>query len=289
MKGNFSVGEKIDGTRKFLYFDAYGNLYELAQFFETISEIKSPNQKIYKTLIDTEKVGDKYYCFDILISNGKNLKENTFLERRVELEKVIEKIDNKGFSLKEFITAMTRDEILKASKEMYEKEKDYEKDGLIFTYNHGNYREASYKWKPLRELTIDFLLINSEEPKLYSTLHTKAIEKYNLKRKDVIQETKKILKDCFNISRKVKPENYLILSDIKLSKDEIDKYDNINTGSIIECYYDQTTKEWKIHRLREDKTLRFKSTLNKAKILGPNAYLTAHNTIKLIEEPVNLF
>ena len=184
---------------------------------------------------------------------------------------------------------MTRDEILKASKEMYEKDNDYKKDGLIFTYNHGNYREASYKWKPLRELTIDFLLINSEEPKLYSTLHTKAIEKYNLERKNVIQETKKILKDCFNISRKVKPENYLILSDIKLSKDEIDKFDNINTGSIIECYYDQITKEWKIHRLREDKTLRFKTTLKEAKILGPNAYLTAYNTIKLIKKPVNLF
>lgn len=154
----YVVVDKADGLRAVLYIDDGGNIFELDKTELTFKDIKIKvrSKKVCNSLIDTEYIPklDAYFMFDILIFNDVDVREKPFKER-YELIEIFSKLKNDRLFVKEYIVKY--ENIFKAAKEVYHRKHPYKLDGLIFTPLDGKYVDKSLKWKPIKDLTIDFI------------------------------------------------------------------------------------------------------------------------------------
>ena len=301
IKSNYAVSVKADGLRCFLYYDT-DSIYSIFNTF-TVKKIHENKLKEYY-LLDCEYIEktDKYYVFDILIYKNKSVIHNTLKER---IKLITDDLFNTNIQLKEIYNLDNKENIFKISKTIYNKKYDYEIDGLIYTPLYEPYHnEFIYKWKPLVQQTIDFLI---REIKTDSN----EIKKYNL----FVSSNRKEIK-----SKLLNDKNYLQLFpfityrnnyfpsyfspspiatiNVKLVKNKGHVYGNHNNilikdNTIVEFYYDNTEKEeelkWKPHRFRLDKTEGYLENYSKniydvAK--GPNSWNTAISIFNYIKNPI---
>jgi hypothetical protein len=108
--------------------------------------------------------GSHFYGFDIISFNGINVSNHGFTERLKYLETgiiIVNKIFGEHFSEVKpmyLIEDESPEYLEPLIRQAYESPRPYEKDGLIFISNNAPYKTTeSYKWKPLKDMTIDFL------------------------------------------------------------------------------------------------------------------------------------
>ncbi len=145
---------KYDGER-FLMFKCDNKLYAINEtnirlelnYLEDISE---------NTILDCEYMSkdSTYIIFDILIYNGKDVRKQSFTERRQILEKM--KLDCNTFQLCTLYKSF--DNLWSLVSNLPE-----ECDGIIFVPKNIEYKnKCTYKYKPAHLLTIDFLIKNDQ-------------------------------------------------------------------------------------------------------------------------------
>ena len=275
IKNNYSVTEKADGERYLILIDD-NKIYKINKSgdFEFLDEIETDNM-----LLDTEYVDGKYYYFDILKFKNENIAEKLFFER----QKILDKIKlNKNFVRKKFLYD---DNIFKLSDKIYNSKYSYNLDGLIYTPTDKNYYSMSYKWKPLKDLTIDFLVkkIKSDDEydyfDLYIRITKRLLKKLRLPIKNYMYNLFPFIKNTDAVPYLFIPNRNYSVHTAKVKKDKL------KDNTIAEFNYD---KEWKFYRFREDKTKLYNETIKNNQFAGPNGYHTAISNWNIIQNPITI-
>lgn len=167
LDGNFAIVDKADGLRKILYLDNNGDIHLLdknnTNFQKTDICLVKKSTTNYGCLIDSEYIQsvDTYFVFDILTFQDKDVRQLPFIERY----KLLEKFNQKNMTFKSNIGTQIKikkyqidyKDFGMACRKVYYDKYPYELDGIIFTPLQADYNSSSYKWKPLKDLTIDFI------------------------------------------------------------------------------------------------------------------------------------
>ena len=173
-KYEYSVTDKADGDRVFLFVNQMGDVYfmdnNLNKIFKT--DIKCDKQKGGISILDGEmvRVDNQIYflAFDIFYFNNTDLRGNNdyLLKRRLEiLQNLV-----KSFSKTQFYSVICKDyyfgNVFSASKKILDSvnEMTCKNDGLIFTPVNEPYPKTKkwsslLKWKPAELNTIDFFAV----------------------------------------------------------------------------------------------------------------------------------
>ena len=268
---DYLITDKADGMRAFLHvIPQKGIAWVITSKDSKMIDI--PISTVRPCLVDTEKIGDHFLIFDAMLYNGNRVFKADFSRRLEFIKKVAELSPN--FHAKEFKECPVNCDISKIVDHFYKRKRPvpYELDGIIFTSKKGNYRKTiSYKWKPAKDTTIDFLVrecpksllgiapyINHPGKMLYLLfvgIDAEMLRRINLK---PIHKYKELFPK-FNIDRDKKHEHayipiqfspssrpyaYLFWSDNK----DLDM-------KIVELHRSIETNTWSLHKIRDDKTL----------------------------------
>lgn len=281
------VTEKTDGENNFIYIDNK-NVF----LINDRSEIKKlsltlTNPKLANSLINGEYIDylNTFYAFDILIYSKKDLTNTPFTQRYKYLQELNTsftessdmKIKSKKFYMKD---------VIKSADTIYNNTKfDYKIDGLVFTPLNTGFRDTIYKWKPLHQLTVDFLVkqspYNKDEFFLYNTINKKDLQKYNINTDDDHEKLFPMYpRDGFYVPIKFQMPNIN-------KKLYIVKNNKLKDNTVVEFFYEDNT--WKIERLRVDKTENYQKSMRMKRFWGPNAYGVAFdNWEALHNNPITL-
>ena len=158
VKHNYATVDKADGERLMIYLNST-NLYSVNLAF-TVNKIFNKIDKFKDSLLDGEFLNIKgkytFLCFDILLFEGKDIKDLDLKKRLNHAEKVINYLAsikelNIVFKMKKFYFG---DNIFKLTDSVWNKKYDYELDGIIYTPTNTPYNGDNFKWKPADLLTI---------------------------------------------------------------------------------------------------------------------------------------
>jgi hypothetical protein len=151
---DYYATDKLDGLRRLLLFKD-SKLYNISSKMEFQEFYLTKGGKTLDgTLIDCEFYKKKYYAFDILFSEGKDVRETNFAYRQEILKKALKTVKSKKLIAKEYLQ-LKCPEILKKIKEDSGKYKEGDLDGVIVapaTF----YTSTVFKWKPSNLLSNDF-------------------------------------------------------------------------------------------------------------------------------------
>jgi hypothetical protein len=171
----YSVTDKADGDRYFLFIDSNKIVYFLDSNINSIIKTNLISTEYYSTLIDGELIEidqvKHFYAFDLLAYNNLDIRENNdfyLKERLSKLKTITESIQNTNefnIHIKKFISQhvfMGADIIMSEINN-----KIYKNDGLIFTPMNEPYPKVKkwiklLKWKPAELNTIDFYSIKND-------------------------------------------------------------------------------------------------------------------------------
>ena len=146
----YSDGDSDDGDR-------VGNKSDTSQ--TTITH--TPSQRGDTTITHAPSRRGDFYAFDAIVINGINVSNQGFEERVTYLANACILLSDLGIKSesKPFTQITDIDNLEPLIKEVYERKRPYEKDGLIFVENGKSYSDTNtYKWKPAHDNTIDFLV-----------------------------------------------------------------------------------------------------------------------------------
>lgn len=155
---NYYLADKTDGERCLVVLDK-------KSYYVTTTSSGSLDYKSDQVIIlDTEKIQDKFMVFDCLRQGDNYSIFDSFEDRWQSVQKM--KLPD-YLQPKEMIRITSLDKI----PEFYNRSRDYQIDGLIFTPMYRNAHKVRkdkmptayydclvYKWKPAKQLTIDFLV-----------------------------------------------------------------------------------------------------------------------------------
>ena len=304
IKSNYAASIKADGLRCFLYYDKY--IYSIFNPFNITKLTKTEFKDTY--LLDCEYIKelDEYYVFDILIYKNQNVINYTLKER---IKLISTDLLNDKIKLKEIYNLDNNGNIFKISKKIYQTKYNYETDGIIYTPIYEPYYNNSiYKWKPLKQQTIDFLIreIKSEQQNsdgikkynLFVSSNNKNIKKKLLKNKNYLSLFPFITEKNNYFPAYFSPSPIATIK-VKVVENKGHYYGNHNNilikdNTIVEFYYDtEVNKEelkWKPHRFRLDKTEGYLQnyTNNVYDVSkGPNSWNTAISVFNYIKNPID--
>lgn len=280
---NFSVTEKADGENNFVFVSKDGVFLLNDRSKITKLPLELSDKTLVNSLLNGEYVNylNAFYTFDILIYKGREV-TNEYLPKRYtymkEFEKGIKSNDKFKLQTKKYYMS----DMIKSSNKIYNETKfPYQIDGLVFTPIDQPFRSVAYKWKPLNEVTTDFLVKKSHEPDtfyLYVTINKTDLQKYNIRVDDDHEKMFPMYsRNAFYVPIKfqmpnVKEKTYLV-------KDK-----TLKDNTVVEFSYD---KKWVPMRLRVDKTENYHKSMRLRKFFGPNAFGVAYdNWESLHNDPI---
>lgn len=306
LKENFAVTEKADGLRLLLHISPTGQLTTINKANLTDIPLPPPSKltpSLANTLFDTEYITEtnEFLIFDILLHNNTQTTKLPFEERYKLLQSLVPDLPS-NTRLKTFLTPTKTLTIYQQAKKVYQPKKyKYELDGLIFTPTNQPYETSSLKWKPIDEITIDFLTVVTPatpktKTKVKLTYYVVVAKHQAIKQHLSIAPPSEV---PFATKTKkfvpvVPPFTNTAEITITNSKTSPPKYKPTNTLienlTIIECQYDPTTKQWLPYRNRPDKTeqMEYNLSLSPPDFIGPNSYRTADSNWQLIQNPITL-
>lgn len=305
IKSNYSVSIKADGLRCFLYYD--NEVYSIINTF-IVNKIKNNlNKNILKNiyLLDCEYIKelDEYYVFDILIHEGKDVTK-LILKDRINL--ISQELLNDNIKLKDIYNLNNNENIFKISKKIYNQKYNYNIDGIVYTPLYEPYDNMFiYKWKPLEQQTIDFLIrevssknSNIKTFKLFVSSNNNKVKNYILKNKEYKELFPFITNKNYYFPAYFSPTPSTTFK-VKLIKNKNNTYGNYNNivikdNTIVEFFYDITEEKeeyrWKPYRFRLDKTEGYLENYYKEiydVTKGPNSWKTAIDIFNYIKNPIN--
>lgn len=152
----YSVTNKLDGERFFIFMNKYG-LYSINnRIIEKVIDVSFENDSI----LDTEFFGGMYHVFDCLISKNRDVRKTTHLQR-IEFASELVNVFPKILKMKVFssdIQTYTSFLLKTLDRKI--------NDGLIFTPNTDYNSYDIFKWKFVEKMSIDFYIKNIGE-KIY--------------------------------------------------------------------------------------------------------------------------
>lgn len=152
--------DKADGKRA-LAVIRDGKFYFLADKLYNV-EGESSAANVAPTILDGEYIEStqKFYAFDAIIVDGLVVANDRFEKRLDYIQKAVDIFQKFGIQVfaKPF-THLTGENLEAEIKSVYERERPYDVDGLIFVSPKDSYMSTkNYKWKPSEHNTIDFLM-----------------------------------------------------------------------------------------------------------------------------------
>jgi len=280
-EGDYFITDKIDGKRSVLMIkynsenEEKCNAVILNDKLTVLKEYrfsKKDRDAIKYITLDCEMIssGDNtnLFVFDVMLFEGERLVSKTFEERFQYLEPAVSKV-NKILSginsrvkcyAKQFIRPV-QPEVKNTLTEFYNKDREYEIDGIILTpaKDEGYLNMIGYKWKPAEHSTIDFYIkkaidVEGDGSKskdkyiLFSGISKRDMRKFNMSLiagYDRIINTKALNGDLMPIqfSPGNNPKNFNYTN---TTGTEID-------GKIGEFGWDQKKQKWVLKRIREDR------------------------------------
>lgn len=293
---NYGVTYKADGYKRLLIINEEGQIYLIDNSFNVYKTEFKIDKKYKNTIIECEKVKDKYLVYDILFYKGDD-KRNLYFnfpsgESRYKLLKTfVETINIKLIDLKKYYFG----NMYEKSRKLWEKKDDigYNVDGLIFIPEHESYPikggtwNLLYKWKPMEYNSIDFL-VKIKQNKDNKDIIKPYIETSKLVPKKIRQY--KILelyvggfKDGEYVSKIFEPFNEINIFLDNNNKMMTIHNEEILNDTIIEFVYDELNIfKWIPIKVRYDKTEKYKNGEN---MFGNNEKV-AINVWNSIKNPI---
>lgn len=282
---DYYMTDKIDGKRTILFLTKTHS-YAVSDILENLDIVTSET-----CILDTEKYENNYYIFDVMVYNGDTLINKPFEERMSYFDKFT---DYSFIKVKPFIKLNENyKEQIRAFKN--DKTKPYHVDGIIFTPSDGQYNTMKvYKYKPLEQLTIDFLIKKcpqrlldlNEEPYLAknSNLYLLfcGISKrvfYKLKMNLI-----KFYEDIFTDIKSNNLPDYFPIQFEPSSFTHAHLYRDKNAdldGEVGEFLYNNKSKQWELKKIRDDRRVEVK----RGNYFGNN-YKIAENTWMAYDDPL---
>lgn len=160
---DYALSVKADGVRFLLMID------EITAFVRppyTAKYVSNFSGK--QTVVDGELVESKnlYIAFDMLVDNGSDIRSLPLMERMARLNaRKADLIRATSFASKKYTFLIKEQFTQKTFSERIEKvlsmKMTYPQDGIVFT-NLGKYDNRVLKWKPVTQLTVDFVLVHDK-------------------------------------------------------------------------------------------------------------------------------
>lgn len=291
----YSVTDKADGERYFLFIDSNGLVYMLDSNICSILKTNLICKEFASTLIDCELVKHSTYmsfhAFDILFHKGKDLREdsNFLLPKRLELlENVILSIPKNPmyvFVMKRFIfrNVFIGSEIIMSSID----EKEYKNDGVIFTPMNEPYPKKKkwsklLKWKPSEKNSIDFYAMKtkSENGIGYWDLYVQHIPTNDTKSNDTHPISTQLT--LFDVGKLCGTPQNVETFNTSFEEHLIDTFtgEPFQSSTVIEFVWNSEARKFVPMRTRWDKTVNPKKHGNFSSV-AMNIWNTIHNPISL--------
>jgi hypothetical protein len=162
---DYYVMPKLDGVRYFLYFDYETRKTYLINDKMVMAYKKFTDISFQRCILDGELYNDEFYVFDVYSCDTKNMKavNNRVMydtQYRFNLMKDASDIYDFVKLTPYFNTTI---EAITSLVSFY----DYKTDGLVYIPKNGYYFSQNYKYKPPKELTIDFSLKKKSSNEYY--------------------------------------------------------------------------------------------------------------------------
>ena len=285
----YSVVDKADGERRFVYIDKGGSIFQYNPtegFINKILLAKNAKTSLGGTVIDCELIklpnGECFYGFDLLFYKNVDYRSHNLNERLELLTKTvcelskIDKLSGFKYAVKKFYT---KDVFANVKKIWDNREKlfPYELDGLIFTPIRGAYlgNLPNLKYKPL--VSIDVRLMYRRDldfTEFYShgyplVIKGKLVNSYtDHKTKKTYYKAKVTLHD-----NELKSMGAVNNNGVLGVSGRIDNQPDMT--NIVEMEFIPSEKRWKFLRTRPDKET-------------PNAYRTITSALNAIKDNITI-
>jgi hypothetical protein len=222
-----AVTDKADGIRKLLFIADGASFMVFPPTNILKFSNKSSLESMDRTVFDGEYLvkQKRYLVFDILIDNGKDVRNLPFT-KRLEILKELEPNFNQFVQLKKFY--MPPENFYVNTNTVLDElpDKGYGNDGLIMNDIRDGYNKRArvYKWKHVNQLTVDFKLIETDQPNVF---------------KFAVLDDKKTTR------------GNIMLTDFEIDNEPVlFESDRLKANQIVEFGYDNG---WRPHRIRYDR------------------------------------
>jgi hypothetical protein len=252
----YSVSRKFDGQRALLFIDKGGWIWKIYRTMRIVS-CGLISKTIRSVILDGEITNvhgkETFWAFDLIVNDGQDVRGNTAWSMQVRWEKAMTIVENLSTTAEMTEQAKGAESLIKIKikpvvwsisniDELLELPHGVNADGYIFTPLHEPYSvnlfwNNQFKWKNVSDQTIDVILETNGNV---------------------------FVNDGNGI---VRFEAYPSIP--------IDSKFIIEPGMIVECGWDITTNDFKINKIRNDKTT-------------PNHINVALDVIDAIKNPVSL-
>ena len=285
----YSVVDKADGERRFVYIDKGGNIFQYNPtegFINKVLLVKNTKTTLGGTLIDCELIklskGECFYGFDLIFFKNVDCRNYNLNDRLALLTKTVaelkkfDKSSGYSYTVKKFYTT----DVFGNAKKIWDNRAKlfpYELDGLIFTPIRGAYlgNLPNLKYKPL--VSIDVRLMyrrDSDFTEFYS--HGYPIE---IKGKVINAFTDHKTKKTYYKSRLTLHDNALKSMNVVNNNGVLgmpgrveDQPDMVN---IVEMEFIPYERRWRFLRTRPDKET-------------PNAYRSITSALNAIKDNITI-
>jgi len=296
-KNLYSVTDKADGERYFLFIDKNGLVYFIDSNIHHIIKTNLYSKKYHNVIMDGELIRSTkmyFYAFDILFYNGYDLRgdQKYLLKQRVnKMLDIISCIENNDVNnlyyfvqAKKFIyhnVFVGSDIILNDIPN-----KPYKNDGLIFTpmnepYPKNKKWSTLFKWKPSELNTIDFYAVKKINNTWELYVQTYGNHPTNVENQTYSNVTNKMLFDVSKLCD-VQSERQKVTYETTFDDNLIDPTTNepFKTNTVIEFSWDHFLNKFVPLRTRWDKTMNPKKHGNFYSVAS-NIWNNIHNPVKI--------
>jgi hypothetical protein len=242
---------KIVGTRVTIKLNGEGVLGrilgdQMSAVGGTLSEAKTAGSTTSPVVYDSELLDGKQHVFDVYIFDGQNLLETADLSVREKYIPKVVSLLGDSIAAAKVHTTLTENYAQELTALWEKRDPNLPADGLIF--------DNTYKWKPVEELTIDFLTMRDPETRgryfLFAGMNKSQERQYAIR--PVLNYNKifhgRSFHDYFPIQFAPgdKPNAYIFTSEPGAA----DLHNRI-----CEYSYDATSGAWKFMRIRDDRDM----------------------------------
>lgn len=234
VRNDHAITVKYDGTRSFLFL--FNQKIYLLNYPSSVYQVgclgSNGHESLYGTILDGELMsgpdGLEIYIFDILFYKKKDIRKMIFDERMKCLDELFINLNRDYETYFEFIKKKyNTDEFYSNFEKSYFEFREvdkYKKDGLILQSRDSYLNSNTYKWKPSKDITIDFILKLNRKLK-------KGMGVFDLY--------------VYNVPKNILYEKSVIMP-LAIEKVELD-------DKIVECSWDSVEKTYKPYRIRYDR------------------------------------
>jgi SAM-dependent methyltransferase len=280
IKENYCVTEKNDGQRCLLFKSDLNNKFYLVNHNLQFELIKTEEEiELGITLLDCEYIpeNNNIIILDVLLFNNDKLYDENLFDRLSIIDNFIKLCSNKIGKYNLLKKKFYSSNIFNDSNTILKNEKK-NIDGLIYIPINKKYFNKTFKWKPEKFNTIDFLVkhVSDNIYHLYVGISKNVAQFQNIRMEHNFYKLFPELKNCF--IKNYFPTKFKIHNEPNI---HILKSDNpmIKSNSVIEFKYQDG--EWIPLRLRDDKTVMY----NKGKAFG-NDWTVAVSNFNSIKYPI---